>query len=465
MTLNLIVAVLAAIGYLIFIFYTRKSNNFETYSVASRSIGFFLIFASMCANYIGPGMTMGLTNEGFTSGYFYIAIAGFYGLGKIFEGLVFAPLIRRKFTNAFTLGDVIGGKDSHNNKIVQLVAGIISFGLVVGFCVIMAKAGGDILNTFIGLPPFVGTVIVTIIVMAYSIFGGIKSSMQTDFLQFCMFMFLLPLLGLLAGLSKDFDWSSFSSNAVSLTKSGFQKTTGVEMFGLMITWFFGEMLVPPTVQTILSSESSKTSKKALVYSGAMMIFWLFLMLTLGVLSKTTLTGIASDDKVLLHLGEKFYVPGLFGLFTVAMVGVVMSSQDALINGASVIFTRDIWHILKPLDDKQSLKYSRIAGLFVGVLSIFLAVYIPSVIQGLLFFYSIWVPTILTVAVFSIFLKNHSWIAALSAMLVGITTAIIWNVSEISKTVPTIIAGLVASLTVYLAIHFLTINKVKRTISN
>jgi len=459
---NFIVIILASLGYIIFILKTRKSNNFTGYSVAGRSIGFMLLFASMTANYIGPGMTLGLTSNGFSSGYFYLFIAGFYGLGKIFEAIIFAPKIRKKFTNAFTLGDIIGGKESHNSKIVQIIAGLISFGLVVGLCTVMAAKAGDILNTFLGVPNIIGTSIVTILVMSYSIFGGIKSSMQTDFLQFCMFMILIPLLLVLAFSKGGIDYNNFVITSKALTNKGMMDNNTITIFGLIVTWFFGEMLIPPTISTILSSENSKTSQKALTYSGILMIIWLGMMLTLGIVTKVILPNILSDDKVLLHLGETFYPVGLFGLFTVALVGVVMSSQDALINGASVIFSRDILHQISPLDDNKSLQISRIAGVFVGILSIFFAVYIPSVLTALLFFYSVWVPAMLVSTVFSIYLEKHYWQSALSSMLLGTLSAVIWEMNTDKEKLPTIIFGLLISIFSYLLVHIFFKMKSKNT---
>ncbi|MEJ2005841.1 MAG: hypothetical protein P8X57_12985, partial [Cyclobacteriaceae bacterium] len=65
-----LVVILFAILYFAFIIFTRKKGNFEEFAVAGRSLGFFFIFSSICASYIGPGWTLGLTREGFSSGMF-----------------------------------------------------------------------------------------------------------------------------------------------------------------------------------------------------------------------------------------------------------------------------------------------------------------------------------------------------------------------------------------------------------
>lgn len=453
MNLDTIIACLAALGYIYFIIATRKTKTFDDYAVADRKTGFFLLFASASANYIGPGFTLGLVNQGFSGGYLYIIIAGFYGIGKIIEGRLISPRLREKFKDCYSIGEIIGGKQTHNHKAVHLLTGLLAFGLVVGFCVIMSKAGGEILNAFIGIPKEIGTIVITLLVMSYSIFGGIKSSMLTDTVQFTLFMVLLPALALIVFANSAITTEQFTTKAVTLTQESFNNTSGLFIFSTALTWFLGEMLVPPTIGAILAGKDKNTASKALTYSGTLMILWLVLMLTLGIMSKIVLQETTGNDQVLLFLGKSFFPQGLFGLFTVAMIGVVMSSQDSLMNSASVVFTRDVIGVFKVLNEKNSLIYSRITGFIVGVFSIIFAMYIPSIITGLLFFYTIWVPTILVVCIFSVYLKQHFWQAAITSMLSGMVTAITWDYFPFKETIPTIMAGLFVSIISYLGVHY------------
>ena len=452
MNVDLAVALIASIGYLLFIVYTRKSNTFEGYSVAGRSVGFFILFASLSANFIGGGFTLGLVQQGFSTGYFYMLVASAYGIGKIIEGLILAPKLRSKFTDALSIGDVVAGHKGHNNKTLQFLVGFISFGLLVGLSVVMSKAGGEILNSFLGVPKFLGTAIITIIVTCYSVFGGLKSTMMTDTVQFIAFLILFPLLAFFVLSNSNFDSAIFMKNVNALTTNAFNETSGIAIFGMALSWFLGEMLMPFTTHTILAGKSSGIAKKALFFSGVLMIVWLFFMLTMGIMTKTVLPDIINDDQVLLRLSENYLPIGFFGLFAVAIVGVVMSSQDALINCGSVVFSRDMLDVIKPLSEKQIVRFSKIAGVGVGILSILLASFIPSIIDGLLLFYSIWVPSVLVVTVFAIFLEKPSHQAAIVALIVGTMSSILWSLSQWKDFIPSILVGLILSSSSYLIIH-------------
>ena len=106
---NQIIIVLFGILYFAFIIYTRRKGDFEEYSVANRGLGSFVIFASICASYLGPGWTLGLTRNGFNNGMFMAFIAPIMGIAIILFALFLAPKIRRKFTNSYSIGDIVGG--------------------------------------------------------------------------------------------------------------------------------------------------------------------------------------------------------------------------------------------------------------------------------------------------------------------------------------------------------------------
>lgn len=462
MSADLIVAIFATIGYFTFIYFTQKSKTFENYSVADRSVGFFLLFASLSANFIGPGFTLGLTQKGYTTGYFYLFVAGAYGIGKVFEGYFIAPKLREKFSNALSIGDVVGGNKGHNNKLLKFLVGMISFGLLIGLSIVMSKAAGEVLNNFLGIPKILGTTIVTLIVTSYSVFGGLKSTMMTDALQFITFMIILPFLAIIVLFHHDFSLTLFAHNAEILTKKGFDENSKISILGMFLTWGLGEMLMPFTVNTILAGKSSKVAKRALSFSGLLMFLWLFLMLTLGILSKTVLIGVNDSDQILLDLGKNFYKSGFFGLFTVAIIGVIMSSQDALINCASVVFVQDMISVVKPLQEKNIFKFSKIAGIIVGFLSILLASFIPSIIDGLMLFYGIWVPSVLVVTIFSIFLEKPSYIPALISLFVGIISTILWSLTKWNNTIPSIFSGTILSISAYLLTYFI-VKKLKVSI--
>lgn len=327
----------------------------------------------------------------------------------------------------------------------------MGFGLLIGFSTVMSKAGGELLNNFLGINRNLGIVIITIVVIAYSSFGGISATIKTDSVQFILFIILIPVLIVFAIIGGNIDINSFTNAAHDLTNIGFSKYSGLEIFSFILAWFFGEALIPPTINRILSSKSSKTSPKAMLYSGFFMIVWLLLMLTIGVFANL-LMDIEGNDQVLLNFASSYYKHGFFGIFTFAMIGVIMSSQDSLINSAATVFTVDVVGVYKGINDKQKIILARISTVVIGICSIVFAIYLESILKGLLLFYSIWAPSILVSLVFSIILKNPSWKSALTSIITGTITSISWTVLKEPLGIPSIFIGLIVSLLSYYSVH-------------
>lgn len=449
-TLDYITGVLFLFILLYFIIKYRKNKDYRDFTTSNQSIGLWIIFASLSATFIGPGFSLGLVNEGHNTGLFLLVIAGTYGLAKIVEGALLGTKIRTKFSDAQSIGDIIAGPKSHDNKYLHALVGLISFCLLIGFSAVISKAGGELLNYFFGLPKFLGICILTIFVALYSSFGGIKASIYTDVIQFIVFVILIPLVLFFAISQSNFDVAEFNLNLKSLTSSAFENNSIIVIFGMVCTWFFGEMLIPPTINRILSTKNSQTSKKGLIMSGLFMIVWLAIMLCLGIVAKTN--GLEGSDQTLLILGKNYLSFGLYGLFVVAMLSVVMSSLDSLINSASIVFTQDILSPATNFDDRIKLKIAKGATIIVAIFAILLTTYFSSILHGLLLVYSIWAPAILTVLFASIFLKKQYWQSGIFSIIFGIGGSLFCSLVDQEQIVPPILFGIFMSIISYALVH-------------
>lgn len=429
--------------------YTRKNKSFEEFTVSDRKLNMGILFSSLSATFIGPAFSLSLVNQGYNNGYVYLLIASFYGVAKMVEASI-AGKLRIKFKNANSIGDVIAGKDSHNNKWLHIMVGLISFGLLIGFAGVITKAGGELLNSFFNLDKIYGIIIIAIIVSVYSFFGGLKASVYTDAIQFLIFVVLIPILLISVLNSSEFEYSHFEEHIIKLTKIGYNQFSNWDLVGLIITWFLGEMFIPPTVSRMLASKNAITSKRALSLSGLFMIVWLILMLTLGIVAKTNQIELKEEEQVLLKLGRDYLSSGLYGIFIVAIISIVMSSLDSIINAASIAFTQDIVRPLKRVGLKKSLKLARLATLVVTICSIALAIYFDTILNGLLTIYAYWAPSIIVVLVTSVILKKQFWQAAIGAMLGGIVSTFI--TTKLNLEVPPILMGLIIGMLFYVVIH-------------
>ncbi|NND07188.1 MAG: sodium:solute symporter family protein [Saprospiraceae bacterium] len=441
MRIEWITAIIFALIFLLYAFLSRRISTFSDYSVGNRSLPLFLLFASISASFIGPGYSLGFIRKGYESGMLYFVLAGAYGLQTILVGLFVAPRLH-DFSNAYSIGDVIGQK---HGRWSHILSGLISFGLLIAFSTVMSMVGGTILSEFLGVSQIWGVVTMTSIVIIYSFFGGIKASILTDTFQFLLFIILIPALLI-------FVWSDVSvsigqawDNIKTLTIGASERLTLLSATGLFFSFFLGETLVPPYINRALGAKSQAVSGSAFLFSGLFFFLWLILMLLIGSMGSLSISAEASD-KIGLLLGDKHYAPALYGVFIMALVGIVMSSQDSLINSGASVFVRDVVNLHIKLSESQSLHISRLATLLVGIASIVLSVYVPSVLEGLLWCYSLWAPSMLPILLASILLVDPSKRAGVSSIIVGCLLAIWTKISPIDENIATLLGFIGSSIT-------------------
>lgn len=452
------VILIFGILYSSFILFTRKKGNFEEYSVAGRGLGFFLIFSSLCASFIGPGWSMGLVREGFSSGMFMAYLLPFCGLGLAFVGVFLVPRIRNKFTDIYSIGDLVGGIKSHNHKLVRIVTGVFSLLFFGSITVAMSYAGGELVNNVFGFSKIWSIVIVTTIVIGYSYFGGIRATIQTDSIQFVHFIILIPILAILI-LSEDrFIWKDYLETTSSKTSSTFDSHPIIGIFSFGLLWLLSSTgLDSGGLGRFLASKSNKVGRNSTVAAGVFLAIWLVLMVFIGSTGYYLYPELDNNDQVLLHIASEHFPGILYGIFIIAMLGVVMSSQDTVLNAGSILFSEDIIGVLKPMTEKQKLKIAKLFTLLMGVICIILASYLSSILEVIMIITEYYIPVMIPVIVFSILKKKLHWQSALISMLVGLISYIIWK-QFFSSIMPELLMAFSLSILSYLISDFFLTKK-------
>lgn len=454
------VILIFGILYFSFILFTRKKGNFEEYSVAGRGLGFFLIFSSLCASFIGPGWSMGLVREGFSRGMFLAYLLPLCGLGLILVGIFLVPRIRNKFNDIYSIGDLVGGIKSHNHKFVRLATGVFSLLFFGSITVAMSYAGGELVNNVFGFSKIWSIVIVTTIVICYSYFGGIRATIQTDSIQFVHFIILIPILAILILSEERFIWKDYIEATSSKTTSAFDSHPIIVIFSFGVLWLLSSTgLDSGGLGRFLASKSNKVARNSTVAAGVFMAIWLALMVFIGSTGYYLYPELDNNDQVLLYIASEHFPGILYGIFIIAMLGVVMSSQDTVLNAGSIIFSEDIIDVLKPMKEKQKLKAAKLYTLLMGIICIIIASYLSSILEVIMIITEFYIPVMIPVIVFSILKKNFHWQAALISMFVGFISYIIWK-QFLSFLLPELVAALTLSTLSYFVSDYILAKKLR-----
>jgi len=463
---NTLLSIAAIIVYVILLAFVairaRAAREYEEFSVAKRSLPLALIFGSIAATYVGPGFSIGFVGRGFKSGFLFLIVGLAYAVQNILVGLLVAPKLRQ-LKDCYTLGDAIGQK--YGRK-CQILAGVISVGLCTLFSAVMISAGGVVLNDIFGLPRWLSVSVIAVVTASYTTFGGLPASVITDAFHFVLFALLLPVTllysllfhfqagGLAAGAA------SFSHEAFAATADAFRSTPTIEIIGFVAAFLLGETLIPPYANLALASKTTKVSRNGFILAGIFSTLWFTVMIAIGIVARTVIANDTKQDYVLLSFTESIMPNVGYALLLVALVSIVLSSLDSLLNAGAVVLTQDIIRSLFKLPDSLALKAGRYSTIIIAGVAAGAAVFVPSVIEGLLACYSIWAPAILPALIFGLWLKTPRPLAGILSMGVGTLVAVTFQFvfpsvpAYAGIRVPAIIPALGSALLAYLFGHCL-----------
>ncbi len=182
-------------------FWGRKVAGVEDFMLAGRSVGLALATATAMATWVTAATTMAAPQFAYQLGIW--GMIG-YSLGSV--GLIlFAPMaerIRTLMPNGFTSGDFIRRRYGNFAWRVFL---LISLFYGAGWLVSLGMAGGILIEALSGLPYIAGMSVILAVCVAYTLLGGLRAVIGTDFIQTVIITIGIIVLGYLAIAHIGFD--------------------------------------------------------------------------------------------------------------------------------------------------------------------------------------------------------------------------------------------------------------------
>lgn len=414
----------------------RHKLNFSDLIVADRSVGAVALTASLLATYIGPGLSLGLIEQSFEHGWLGALLPLGYMGQLVAVAWVFAPIIRRRFGQAATLGDIFVLSTQEPSSVFIKLSGGFSVLIMTGVCAIMSLIGGQAAAAIFGTSPLVGSAIMTLVVALYTCGGGLRASIRTDLLQFGLFALILSvLLGALV-LS--------TAASAPLPPTFAPPMTSSAIISAIVAFAIGDMLQPPFVQRILSARSPSVIRRAYAATAVLLALWFLSMGFIGILGRKLIQNNVTADALLPTIAAQVLPAGWSLLIPIAVLMIVMSSQDSILNAAASVAVRDL------LDGQENLvALHRGATLLIALAGFVLSQAFTSLMGGILFLASLWAPAMVVPILAAILTRQRTHIPALCAQITGFGLSLSWSVLGTPGGIPAIVVGLTASAAAFL----------------
>ena len=377
------VLIAAIIGYLLLKERRKSKEASSEYFLGGRSLGWFVVGASLFASNIGSEHLIGLAGAG-ASGDFPVAnfeiLASFL---LLLLGWLFVPLYLK--SGVFTMPEFL--EKRYDKWAKNYLVAISVAGYVMTKISVTIAAGGIIFTSILGIDFWYGAIAIVIITGLYTAVGGLKAVVYTDTFQ--LFVLIGGTLALsYYGLEQGGGWGTLKQHLpdsyTHLWRPSSDKNfpwTGIVLGAPILgVWYWcTDQFI---VQRVLSAKNVDTARKGTLFASYLKLLPLFLFVIPGVLayalaqSQPELFAFPVENgKVMydaaLPLLTKHVLPnGLKGLMVAGLLAALMSSLSSVFNSCSTLVTMDIYKPRNPKSsEKQLVKVGQISTVILVVLGL------------------------------------------------------------------------------------------------
>ncbi len=432
-------------------------RNAEDYFLASKSLPWWAVGASLIAANISAEQFIGMSGSGFAIG---LAIASYEWMAAITLIIVakyFLPIFIEK--ELYTIPEFIEKRYSTNLKTILAIFWIALFVFVNLTSVLFlgAQAVDTIIGTGDGSMVIYAIIGLAFVAAAYSLYGGLSAVAWTDVIQ-VVFLTLGGMIttvialnhvtpdgGVLNGLDfiyehagEKFHMILKRDNPEFFNLPGIAVLIGGMWVANLYYWGFNQYII----QRALAAKSLREAQKGLVFAGFLKLFIPVFVVVPGIITYVMFShpegaavipgideiftkpdGSIAYDKAYPWLISSFIPSGLKGVVVAALVAAIISSLASMLNSTSTIFTMDIYkvYIDKNASDKKTVMVGRTSAFLALLIAVIVAPLlgnIPQMFQYIQQYTGMVSPGILAVFLMGLFWKKTTNKAAIVGILVS-----------------------------------------------
>jgi SSS family solute:Na+ symporter/sodium/proline symporter len=448
--------------------YKKSTSDVSGYMLGGRSLSPSVAALSAGASDMSGWMLMGLPGAMYISGMSSLWIAIGLVIGAFLNYLIVAPRLRtytEVANDSITLPDFFENRFDDKSRMLRIVSSVV---IIVFFTLYTSSgivAGGKLFESSFGLNYDVGLYVTAGVVVAYTLFGGFLAVSLTDFVQGCI-MFIALVLVPIVTINEVGGLGEMQTSISNINPDLLDIFSGVSAIGIIssMAWGLGYFGQPHIIVRFMAIRHVKDMPTARHIGMSWMIVAIIGAMATGFagIAYVAKTGLTLDDPetIFIVLSQILFSPLVAGFLLAAILAAIMSTISSQLLVTSSSLTEDLYKTFlhKEASDKQQVLVGRISVAIVALVAIYLAYDRDSSILSLVSnawagFGAAFGPVIIA----SLYWKKMTRNGALSGMITGAATVLLWiyfpidiNGQSLSSLMYEIVPGFVlCSLVIYI----------------
>ncbi len=414
--------------------YTR-THDIDDYILGGRKLGAVVTALSVGASDMSGWLLLGLPGAVYLSGL----SEAWIGIGLLGGAYASWRLVSRRLRvysqharNSLTLPDYLENRFADKTRVLRILSAAVIL-LFFTFYTASGLVGGAILfeNSF-GLDYRIALYLGALIIVSYTFVGGFLAVSWTDALQAALMLLALIITPVLV-LQDAGGADAFVRQMRQVNASSTSLFQGISLVGVisLLAWGLGYFGQPHILARFMAIESPAR----LVAARRIAMSWMVVVLMGSV--TTGLAGMAyfaqqpleNPETVFIALSQVLFNPWIAGIISAAILSAIMSTIDSQLLVSSSVISEDFYRVfVRPgAGEKELLLVSRSAVIAIALLAVMIASDRNSRVLDLVGyawagFGAAFGPVIL----FSLFWRRMTGRAAISGMVCGAVTVVVWS---------------------------------------
>jgi len=439
---QLYVIVLAVIVVLLLAVAIQRAFHVRTkadYLVAGRSLPAFVLVLTLLTSWIGAGSLFAGAENAYRNGFaaLWLPAGGWLGLLLIY----FIAPRARKFAQ-FTLPDLLEARYNQTARVLGTIAILFAY---VGITSYQFKGGGNVLHLIFPtvISPNLGTYIIAAFVILTTALAGMSSVAYMDVaigsLVTVICIIATPMLFFKAG-----GWAGLHA---ALPETHFEVLGNLTFLRAM------EFLVPTLLlmlgnqvmyQKFFSARSERDARISVVgwFLGTILLETIIVAIAVFGSALYQTGEVARQPYEIIPYTARHGLPALMGaLLLGAVFAKVISTASNYLFSPATNLVQDVFvrYLAPNASNKRILIVSRLAVVLLGIWALYQAVYAPSILEKMLWAYTIYSAALTPVVLAAFYSKRVTAWGAVAAIAAGTVVTLAWDAPGVRGLFPPILA--------------------------
>ena len=425
--------VMLAIGF----YFYFKTNDLSDYVLGGRGLNPSVTALSAGASDMSGWLLLGLPGMMYSDGIVGSWIAVGLILGAYLNWHYVAKPLRvytHHLNDSITIPDYLANRFEDNGHLLRVITAIVILIFYTLYTSSGLVGGAKLFEATFNIAYSDALLIGSFVIVSYTFLGGYNAVSWTDFIQGILMMLALVITPIVVVFELGGVTSALTM-IESIDPSHLNMISGTSLISIisLLAWGLGYFGQPHILVRFMSIRDENETHKAKTIGMTWMILSILGSLSVGFFGFAYVAAngidLADSEKIFITLSQLVFNPWIAGFLLAAILAAIMSTVDSQLLVSSSVLTRDVYHAIihKDASDKELVWIGRATVILIALIAWYISAdEKSSVLKLVSYAWAGFGAAFGPLMILSLYSRNITKFGAISGMIVGALTVIIWK---------------------------------------